>query len=198
MMNCNIKISAMATKLIFVLSLVKIIEGACPDVDLAPDFNTEQFLGEWYEIQAQASIFQSIKSCLKSNYSREEDGSIIVQSWGLGSSGEPVTTSTSMTISENPARMITNFVPGINPPYEVLSTDYTSYACVHSCVSLGPVMNDFVFIYSREKTLDERKIELCRSIFSKYDTTNVDDLISTPQLTPECSAMPKKDSKDEL
>ncbi|CAL4127195.1 unnamed protein product, partial [Meganyctiphanes norvegica] len=179
------------------LSLVKLIKGACPDVELAADFKTEQYLGVWYEIQGIPSMFQSIKSCFKSTYSLTEDGSIFVESKGLGSGGEPDSTSIKMSISENPARMITDFLSKqINPPYEVLSTDYSSYACVHSCVSVGPITNDFVFIYSREKTLEQDKIDLCRDIFAKYEGTDINGLVSTPQLKPECVAISKP--KDEL
>ncbi|CAL4150676.1 unnamed protein product [Meganyctiphanes norvegica] len=160
--------------------LVVVADAACPRVQLMANFNTQKFLGVWYEIQAQPSEYQNIKACLKSNYARNGN-TVVVSSQGLNSIGRPTTASSRMSVTRNPARMMTNFIPGFSPPYEVLDTDYSSYACVHSCLSFGPITNDFVFVYSRKRTLSPAAVNHCKSLFSRYKGVNVSALKNTPQ-----------------
>ncbi|CAL4260126.1 unnamed protein product, partial [Meganyctiphanes norvegica] len=91
--------------------LVAAADAACPRVTLMNNFQTDKFMGSWYEIQAQSSIFQSIKSCLKSDYTRNGD-TVVVSSKGKNSDGETATKISRMTISSNPARMMTDFIAG--------------------------------------------------------------------------------------
>jgi len=160
--------------------LVAAADAVCPRVQLMPNFSTRKFMGVWYEIQAQPNEFQEVKACLKSDY-RTNGEIVAVSTQGLNSRGQPVTKTSRMTISSNPARMITDFIPRLSPPFEVLSTDYTTYACVHSCLSVGPVTNDFVFILSRRRTLSQDIINGCRSLFGRYKGVNLAKLKNTPQ-----------------
>jgi len=147
----------------------------CPQVNVMQNFDVNQFMGVWYEIQAQPNEWQKIKSCLASQYIRQGD-IINIQSKGLNSQGRPTTNQSKMKITNNPARMITDFVPGLSPPYEVLDTDYRTYACVHSCLTVGPVTNNFVFIYSRRRRLSQEKINYCKNLFARYQGTKVSQL----------------------
>nr|XP_053634803.1 crustacyanin-A2 subunit-like [Cherax quadricarinatus] len=138
-------------------------------------------MGVWYEIQAEPSFFQSIKSCLSSSYKHHE-GHIEVNSQGFDSAGSPVSTKFTLRIvdPENPAHMRSNFVLGVDPPFDVIDTDYQSFSCTHSCISIGGIKTEFVFIYSRNRTLNEDKIKHCHSIFESYGI-NVSTLVNTPQ-----------------
>jgi len=173
--------SEMSSLVVVVLAfLVAAADAVCPRVQLMQNFNPQQFMGIWYEIQAQPSQYQEIKACLKSQYSINGN-KVVVQSEGLNKSGRYTQKVSRMSFTNNPAKMLTDFIPGFSPPYEVLATDYRSYACVHSCLSVGPVTNDFVFIYSRKRTLSQDKINGCRNLFSKYRGVNIRALKNTPQ-----------------
>jgi len=142
-------------------------------------------MGTWYEIQAQDSTFRTVISCGKSEYSLVND-TVQVATQGEDGSGSPQKDITKMSISENPARMFTSirtFLMTVTPPYEVLDTDYESYSCVHSCLSFGIFgTNDYLWIYSRSRTLEKSKVENCRTIFSKYRGTDISILKNTPQV----------------
>jgi len=155
-------------------------DAACPKIPLVKNFNVDKFMGVWYEIQAQPSIFQSIKKCFRSEYKRNGD-TIVVSSKGLNNGNRPASSISRMTLTSTPAKMLTDFVSGFTVPYEVVDTDYTSYACVHSCLSFGPITNDFFFIYSRERTLSRKKVEHCKSLVRNYPQVRLSQLRSTPQ-----------------
>lgn len=156
------------------------IDAACPNVPLVKNFNVDKFMGVWYEIQAQPSIFQSIKKCFRSEYKKNGD-TVVVSSKGLNNDNRPATSISRMTITSTPARMMTDFVSGFTVPYEVVDTDYTSYACVHSCLSFGPITNDYFFIYSRGRTLSKKKVEHCKNLVRAYPQVRLSELKSTPQ-----------------
>jgi len=156
----------------------------CPTVSLMPKFETNKYMGVWYEIQSQPSIFQNIKKCLKTNYRRTGKNTVVIASQGKTAYDRPASSMYSMTITQdNPARMITtDFIAGYEPPYEVIDTDYKTYSCVHTCLNVGIFgINDYVFIFSRTRTLSQDKINHCRRLFSKYDQVNLSTLKNTEQ-----------------
>ncbi|CAL4215700.1 unnamed protein product [Meganyctiphanes norvegica] len=157
-------------------------KSSCPDVQLHSNFETSKYMGVWYEIQAMPSFFWTIKSCTKANYNQTSPEVVEIESKGFDEAGDNATSSSKMTISkESTARMLTEFMQGITPPYQVLDTDYTSYACIHSCLAFGPIKNEFVWVYSRERTLEEAKVSKCRTIFSQYESVDIQALTNTPQ-----------------
>ncbi|XP_069165995.1 crustacyanin-A1 subunit [Procambarus clarkii] len=154
---------------------------SCPILKLKQQFSIDKYMGVWYEIQAQPSIFQTIKSCLSSTYTW--DGKDVqVYSEGLDSKGAPVLTKSTLKIvdPQNPAHMITNFVPGVQPPFDIVDTDYLTFSCAHSCLSVVGIKTEFVFVYARNRSLSQDIIQHCRAIFKSYDI-DVSTLVSTPQ-----------------
>ncbi|XP_042885345.1 apolipoprotein D-like [Penaeus japonicus] len=152
---------------------------SCPKLQLMQNFSTDEFLGVWYMSQAEDNIFQTLKSCLASTFTRIGENKIQVDSEGLDSSGAPATTQSTMEIDpQNPAHMVTDFVPGVQPPFDIVDTDYTNYACVHSCISVVGFKTEFVFIYARNRTLDTKFVEHCRKLFESngIDTAKLEDV----------------------
>jgi len=171
---------------IVVLALLAVtVYGSCPDVSLVKSFDTKKYMGTWYEIQAQDSSFRTVTSCGKSEYSLINN-EVHVVTQGENNSGGQEKDKTKMSISEDPARMFTSvralFIT-VNAPYEVLDTDYTSYSCVHFCLSYGIIGTyDYLWIYSRNRTPDRSKLNAYRSLFSQYSGTDVSTLKDTPQV----------------
>ncbi|KAG7259288.1 hypothetical protein CRUP_028329, partial [Coryphaenoides rupestris] len=75
---------AMTSVVIFLLGLVLPLVssqsyhwGACPDPKVQPNFNLQQFLGKWYEIEKLPASFERGK-CIEANYVTRSDGTIQV------------------------------------------------------------------------------------------------------------------------
>jgi len=171
---------------VLALILASYVHGDCPNVDLIPKFDVKRYMGTWYEIQAQESSYRTVTACGKSEYSLLSDA-VHVVTQGEDESGAPQKDSTKMSISENPARMFTSirtFLMTLEPPFEVLDTDYESYSCVHSCLSFSLFGTyQYMWVYSRSRTLEQSKIDACRTLFSKYAGTDViSGLKNTPQV----------------
>ncbi|KAK3870132.1 hypothetical protein Pcinc_024611 [Petrolisthes cinctipes] len=90
----------------------------CPNLTLMTNFITDKYLGSWYEVQAQETVFQRIKSCQMGTYVMEGPDAIRVDATGFGSDGSPTSTTSVLKIvdASNPAHMVTDFVPGVSPP----------------------------------------------------------------------------------
>ncbi|XP_047501014.1 apolipoprotein D-like [Penaeus chinensis] len=181
-----------ATKLVQALMFLWAVgaEGAsCPNLQLQQNFMVDEFLGVWYMVQAEDNIFQTLKSCLASTFTLLAENKIQVDSKGLDSSGAPATTQSVMEADpQNPAHMVTDFVPGVKPPFDILDTDYTNYACVHSCISVVGFKTEFVFIYARNRTLESKLVEHCRKLFESNGITTT-NLVDVPQSNCEHSEL---------
>nr|XP_027216267.1 apolipoprotein D-like [Penaeus vannamei] len=166
---------------------------SCPNLQLMKNFSVDKFLGVWYMVQAEDNIFQTLKSCLASTFTLLAENKIEVNSKGLDSSGAPATTQSTMEVDpENPAHMVTDFVPRsippVKPPFDILDTDYANYACVHSCISVVGFKTEFIFVYARNRTLETKLVEHCRKLFESngLSTTN---LVDVPQSNCERSEL---------
>ncbi|KAK4316041.1 hypothetical protein Pmani_012748, partial [Petrolisthes manimaculis] len=80
----------------------------------------------------------------------------------------------------NPAHMVTNFVPGVSPPFDVLDTDYINYSCAHSCLSIVGIKTEFVYVYGRNRTLAKKYVDHCRTLFQSFGL-DISELVDSNQ-----------------
>ncbi|CAL4126274.1 unnamed protein product [Meganyctiphanes norvegica] len=167
--------------ILLVMTLVVGTYASCPSVTYMQNFDANRFTGVWYEIQAQPNSLNPVKTCNKSVYNLMSSG-FSVTTTGLMYGGIPTQSSVTLTFTANPAKMITSRVMGVRPPYEVLDTDYNTYACTHSCIH-KVFTYDYVFIFSRGRTLNQAHIDHCRSLFAQYQSSsqNLHRLVNTRQ-----------------
>ncbi|ROT62659.1 crustacyanin subunit A [Penaeus vannamei] len=52
-------------------------------------------------------------------------------------------------------------------PYEVIETDYDSYACVYSCIDTDKYKSEFGFVFSRTPQNSASAISRCASVFRR-------------------------------
>lgn len=66
-----------------------------------------------------------------------------------------------------PAHMLIDFPTVFAAPYEVIETDYDSYACVYSCIDTDKYKSEFGFVFSRTPQNSGPAIDRCASVFRR-------------------------------
>ena len=118
-------------------------KGGCPKVHVVQDFNVTAFLGDWYTQYTSPYWFQSEDhTCQRARYNDNGDGTVGVFNTG----GNPNGDYEEVCFFAAPAKGYDGqgafAVQGGGPNipvwanYKVLSTDYTSYATVFTCLDL--------------------------------------------------------------
>ncbi|XP_070504502.1 apolipoprotein D-like [Chironomus tepperi] len=108
------------------------------------DFRPVAYLGIWYEIERYEQFFQAGGDCVRAQYTLNADGSInVLNSAFVIENATRIEAEGTARISfpdEEPLRAQLNVTFDANQPnlsnYWVLSTDYSNYAFVVSCMDL--------------------------------------------------------------
>ena len=166
----------------------------CPKTDIVHNFDTEKYFGRWYEAYRTKGMSFESGDCTMAEYSKRDDGKIkivnseqkadskghykkrnSVEGWGQEKfPGEDIA---SLQIS------FSRFQP-IWAVYDVLDTDYETYAVVHSCLTLagGLIKTEDAWVLTREPlhqdSEDLKKIkEKANEVYMKNwpDFGNFDD-----------------------
>ena len=149
----------------------------CPTHDVVHDFDAEAYFGNWYEGAVTKNFKKKLHEgeCTYAIYGANEDGTISVDnSDQLGSAGafEPrnhVTGYAKPKDDSGDARLVVHLTPAPVPgPYDVLKTDYTSYALIYSCQDFFVAKFESAWLLTREKTpVLEPLVDQAKYTFSK-------------------------------
>ncbi|OQV25688.1 putative Apolipoprotein D [Hypsibius exemplaris] len=151
--------------------------GSCEsqNVTVMQNFNTDPYLGRWYEQERYYAAAEAGLTCVTAEYSPHHDGGINVNNTGVDSNGKAssvVGTGYAPDPSQ-PAKLMVKF-PGAGPAGSlwIIDTDYTSYSVAYSCSNMAPFRLVNAWLLSRardgfphdaiekvEKVLRERNIE---------------------------------------
>ena len=114
--------------------------GKCPEVRIVQNFQTDQFLGDWYASYANPTWFQSeLTTCSRARYTLNNDGTVGVFNSGTNPSGkyEEICGFAAQPYPNEGALEVVFFSRKLpenpTPNYLILGTDYTSYATIYSC-----------------------------------------------------------------
>jgi len=153
----------------------KIIPGQCPTVSTKLDFDATPYLGDWYQQQGNPTWYQPAEvQCVRATYGANDDGSISVHNvdsnpdpdhgWQTGEVCGYATATDVGGVFE--VHFPFNPVPG---DYEVLETDYESYACVWSCFSdpLGLTHTEIGYILTREQEYNQETVDICLNLYKE-------------------------------
>jgi apolipoprotein D and lipocalin family protein len=55
--------------------------GRCPEYDAKADFDKENFLGTWYEVERYFTVTEIVSKCIKVVYERRADDQIYVKNY---------------------------------------------------------------------------------------------------------------------
>ncbi|KAJ4925433.1 hypothetical protein JOQ06_018164 [Pogonophryne albipinna] len=119
--------------------------GPCPDPKVQPNFNLQQYLGKWYEIEKLPASFERGK-CIEANYAVRKD--------------------TDSIKTREPAKLgvgFSYFAP--YGSYWVVTTDYTSMTVVYSCTDILRLFHfDYAWILGRSRFLPAQTVRNAKDL----------------------------------
>merc|ERR1719192_558623 len=172
----------------------KIIPGHCPKVTTKLDFDPIPYLGDWYQQQGSPTWYQPAEvKCVRATYGDRGDGTVSVHNvdtnpdeehgWQTGEvCGYAETTDVGGVLK---VYFPFNPVPG---DYEVLETDYESYACVYSCAADVLVAHTEIgYILTREQEYNQELVDKCLNLFEAQGLTSMLEGFVTFYSGADCS-----------
>ncbi|KAH8314389.1 hypothetical protein KR059_005143, partial [Drosophila kikkawai] len=178
--------------------------GKCPDVKVMDSFDVEAYMGIWYEYSKYPFAFEIGKKCIYANYSIIDNSTISVVNAAINRFTGLPTNVTGKAKVIAPAQLAVAFYPSqqlTKANYQVLGTDYESYAVVYSCTSVTPLANfKIVWILTRERQPSAKTIEDAKNILEDNNITQafLIDTIQTkcPQLGGNGTEFANEDDLD--
>ena len=176
-------------KLFHILALTAAVSGTqltpgdkCPTDIVKKHFDLKRYLGTWFEYRESfGQIFKDNQECIKANYSMRDDG--LVKVLNSGQKHDPVEEGkflprtflegkARLTSDPSAAKLEVSFFGDNWAPYDIIDTDYETYALVYGCEiheGEGKFENAWVLtrelIDTEEKRLDETEFT---DKFQKY------------------------------
>ncbi|XP_042855635.1 crustacyanin-A1 subunit-like [Penaeus japonicus] len=139
-----------------------LIRGECPYVQLEPNFKMQEFSGTWYRIGGLPNAEEKSVNCTVYDYHFTGSG-FSVSASGVAADGSPVSQTSTLLITSPGVANFTTPIRDFMADLVVLSTDFTSYACLFSCYNFQRTHRaHFAWILSRDSTLSMEKIATCQ------------------------------------
>ena len=149
---------------------------SCPDYDRQPNFDATRYTGTWYEVQKDfTNVFDIGAQCTTANYQLKDDGSIQVYNRSVYPTGQVADILGSAVESnvDGPGSLVVDFggEPDPNRPgnYNVVSTDYDSYAIFYSCSGAKQFGVSGIYesysLLARTTSLSDEKLAEIRKIY---------------------------------
>jgi len=174
---------AVVFSLVFLARSLSTGVGKCPKLNYMDNFNLSRFTGRWYEIERSFYLMQVISSCVSVDLVENTRGQLEVDvktksRWsGSFTVSEGVASQTRRDPSlmlykvvSNLPRVLSRYLPGAGF-YQVLDTDYDTYAILWSCTNYGLAHSDLLWIWGRQKEIDAN---LRANIYRMLDTWRLD------------------------
>eukprot|EP00347_Sterkiella_histriomuscorum_P009378 403341439 len=138
--------------------------GSCAEVDYMSSFNPALYVGRWYEIFRDAETsFEKGTDCVVATYGKITDNIVSVYNYAVYLNDNSLSTirgQANCKGSKCKVKFDQFFIPTGN--YNVLDTDYTNYAIVHSCTNFlfGLFKSEIVWVLGRAQTMSAGDITL--------------------------------------
>lgn len=173
---------------VFILGLSQaqeILPGPCPDFVTKTDFEVKPYLGKWLEYAKIANTFEIGQKCNYAEYSDNGDGTVGVHNAGLSTSNGSFVEIYGYAVPTEVPGALKIHLEGVPfaGDYNVLDTDYVTYASVYSCTGfLGLGHADQAWILTRNATPSIEAEEAATGAFEKFgiDTSTFKKTVQDP------------------
>ncbi len=179
---------------LFGITNAAISAGSCPSPALQPSFDAARYMGLWYQqVRDQSSPFE-FNNCQQARYDINADGTVGVHNSQYNPSSGQIETANGVATFDGAKGSVTFF--WFSPPgdYEVLATDYDNYALIYSCSGLYFGKAEYIWILTREETVDDSVIfsalQTLKQKVPDYDQTQ----IYRTQQGGSCKYLPNQNS----
>ncbi|ROT62661.1 crustacyanin subunit A [Penaeus vannamei] len=142
--------------------------GNCAKVGKSRQLRPSQ--SRWYQVQIIDNAYQPYTRCIHSNYDYSDSfNGFRVTTAGFSPNNEYLRLQGKIYPTKDfpPAHMLIDFPTVFAAPYEVIETDYDSYACVYSCIDTDKYKSEFGFVFSRTPQNSASAISRCASVFRR-------------------------------
>jgi len=168
--------------LVAALALVGLVNagissGQCPAPVLQANFNAVNYMGLWYEQARDQSMPWESYDCQQARYSLNADGTVAVLNSQYNPTTDTVEDAKAVATFEGAKGSVRFFPYAPAGDYEVLATDYNTYALVYSCSNFYVAKSEYIWVLTRAQFPDEQVIynalQTLKAKVPDYDQTNI-------------------------
>ena len=143
-----------------IVLILNLVNSRCPFVRIETDFSVQKFSGVWYEAtRSKNAPFQTYE-CNKHKLTIRNDGKIDFLNSEYNINRDRLYKSDGVLTLSIAKGFYKYSLLGPRRDYRVLSTDYTNYAIVYSCVNSAIFFKtEYAWIYTRKRETDPKVID---------------------------------------
>ncbi|XP_018013962.1 apolipoprotein D-like [Hyalella azteca] len=145
----------------------EITAGICPEWTNVETFDIPSYLGRWYEMARLPVAFELGISCVTVDYGPLSDTMITVTNNGDLGNGI-VTVEGTGTATNVTGQLMINLNGEDVGLYNVIDTDYVTYACVYTCEQLGDLKDETAWAFSRTTSYDPETRDKVEAAYTKF------------------------------
>lgn len=157
--------------------------GTCSQVSQQENFDINKFMGTWYPVLLVPNEFIAAKHCIAYNYTLHGSHQVTFAETGVDENRAPTARQLILDICEDEECTFITQGAGFRPTIHstILATDYTTFACMYSCLQRFTFKGEFGWVLSREPRQQRSKVEKCQAIFDEKTNFDWDSLIFLEQ-----------------
>jgi apolipoprotein D and lipocalin family protein len=170
------------TKYLFAISLLIVLVqaqipsfGGCPEIPAVKNFDKEQFLGTWYEIERYFTVAEVAARCVSATYEKRPDGKVYINNAFTNrfTGVQRIISGTMKLTGKEDEGLFNVRYSGLPIAYDtvlkVLDTDYESFAVIWSCSGVAPFGHtESVWVMARERVPSGPVLQKIYGVLDKY------------------------------
>ena len=171
--------TALAVTLAFIgVANAYISTGACPTPSLKANFDATRYMGLWHEQMRDAGMPWESNDCQQARYSLNADGTVAVKNTQYNPKTDQVEVATATATFDGAKGAVKFFEYAPAGDYEVLETDYDTFAVVYSCSNYYLAKAEYIWVLTREQNVVDYQVlfdalNVLRNKVPGYDQSSI-------------------------